>query len=498
MTTFPFAAWRPDAFNVNTAYAGKASGVLPKANGYGPWPGLATSSLAVASVVRGAVVARLTNGNTAVYCGTATKLYKFAGIATSWTDVSRSSGGSYAVPSDGFWSFAQFGKYLIAANGVDAVQVIDVDSGTEFAALGGSPPVASYVKVVGDFVWLLNLGSTLGSVVPSGKVQLQWSGFNDHDHWTLGEKSSDFASFPTGGFVMGCSTQLGGVVFLERGIWRFVRHPEKIFDFAQAYEEQGTSSPYSIVGHEQETYFYGSDGFCAIGLNGLRPIGNEWVDNWFLENSNQERVGVVIGALDPLKMRVFWLFPSTSNTSTVLDRIICYDIVNTDRPWSEATVQASCLFQGATPGVTLSDLATLYTTLGGIPYPMGSRVWLGGAPGLAAFDSVNKLGFFSGSNLEAVAQTAQFQPIPGKRCFVNGFRLLGDASPVSGRISVAERTQDSETWKTPGTLNAQGLIPQRGSGKYLRCEVTIPAGSNWDHLHGVDFMDDDLVQDGVK
>ena len=498
--TIPFAAWRPDVWNTGSQYAGAASGVLPKANGYGPWPGLAVTSLAVASVVRGAFVARLSNGNSVIYCGTATALYRFAGIATAWTDVTRLAGGAYAVPSDGFWSFAQFGKYLIAVNGVDAVQVIDVDAGNNFAALGGSPPIARYVRVVGDHVWLADLGSTLGptGIAQSGRVQIQWSGFRDHTAWELGSKSSDFASFPTGGFVQGCSTQLGGLVFLERGIWRFVSHPNKIFDFASAYEEQGTSAPYSIIPHEQTTFFYGTDGFGAIGIEGLKSIGDEWVNNWFLENCNQERVNVIIGALDPLKMRVFWAFPSSSNSSTILDRVICHDILNQERPWSEATLQTSCIFQGSSPGTTLADLATLYTTLSGIPYPLGSRVWLGGAPGLAAFDSLNKLGFFSGPNLAATVQTSQFQPVPGRRCYVNGFRLLGDASSVTGRVYVAERTQDTETPKAPGSLNAQGLIPQRASGKYLRAEVSIPAATDWDHLHGIEFMDDDVVQDGVR
>jgi len=500
MAPIPFAAWRPDVFNTGSPFAGAASGVLPKANGYGPWPSLAPTSLAVADTVRGAIVARLTNGNTVVYCGTASKLYRFAGVATSWTNVTRVSGGDYAVPTDGFWSFAQFGNILIAANGVDTPQYINVDSGSNFAVLAGSPPVGRYVKVVGDFVWLIDLASAIGpsGVAPSGRVQIQWSGFRKSDHWTLNDRLSDFATFPSGGFVQGCSTQQGGFVFLEREIWAFARDPVKGFDFAKIQEEQGVDAPYSIVGHEQTTYLHGTDGFCSIGAGGVVPIGSEWVDKWFTETCNPERITVVQGALDPIKMRVFWLFPSTSNSSSVLDRIICYDALNKDRPWSEATVQASCLFQGATPGATLSDLQSLYGSVGAVPYPLGSRVWVGGAPLMAAFDSAYKLAFFSGPNLEATVQTSQFQPIPGRRSFVNGFRVLGDASTLTGRISVAERTQDTETWKASGTLNAQGLVPQRGSGKYIRHEVTIPAGTEWDHLHGVEYMDDDVVQDGVK
>lgn len=498
----PFVAWRPDAWNNGSPYSGVASGVLPKANGYGPWPSLASTSESVGSAVRGAFVARLTNGNSVVYCGTEKKLYRFAGIATAWENVTRQDTGSdddYALPTGGFWSFAQFGNILIAVNGADEPQYIDVDVGTEFDDIAGAP-IARYVKVVGDFVWLLDLASAVGpsGVAPSGRVQLQWSGFRDYDHWDIGDKSSDFATFPTGGFVVGATSQLGGVVFLEREIWRFVRDSVKIFDFAPVHEEQGVDAPYSIVGDEQSTYFHGTDGFSSIGPSGLVAIGNEWIDNWFLETCNPERINVIQGALDPIKKRVFWLFPSTSNASTVMDRVLCYDVLNRERPWSEATIEASCIFQGATPGATLDDLQTLYGSVGAVPYPLGSRVWVGGAPFLSAFDSAYKMAFFNGPNLEARVQTAQFQPIPGRRFYCNGFRVLGDAETVTGKISTAERTQDAEAWKASGTLNAQGLIPQRGSGKYLRAEVTIPAGTEWDHLHGIEFFDDDLQQDGMR
>jgi hypothetical protein len=32
----------------------------------------------------------------------------------------------------------------------------------------------------------------------------------------------------------------------------------------------------------------------------------------------------------------------------------------------------------------------------------------------------------------------------------------------------------------------------------MRAEVKIPAATDWKHLHGVDFQDDDLRQDGAR
>lgn len=500
----PFPAWRPDAFPLTTGFAKDVSGVLPAAGGWGPWGALEALSAAVAAAVRGAFIARSSAGAAQIFAGTATKLYKYAS-ASSWTEVTRGIGtvvDNYALATDNSWSFDQFGDYLIAVNGVDEPQVFNLTSSTEFADLGGSPPVgAAGVKAVGDHVWLYNFTSAIGpsGVVPSGKVQIQWSGFRDHDYWTLGEKSSDFATFPSGGFVQGCTTQLAGLVFLERAIWRYVKDPIKVFDFAPVQEEQGCAAPSSIVQHEGDAFFYGTDGFGAIGTSGLRMIGNEWVNDWFLDQVNQSRFKAIIGALDPVNMRVYWIYPDSSNSSSYTrNGIICHDMRNQERPWSKAAIETEFILSGATPGASLDDLTTLYSTLSGVPFPIGSDAWLGGAPRLAAFDGAHKFSTFTGNGVEATVETAEFEPIPGRRFYCNGFRLVGDASAATGLVHVKERPQDTMTPKASASLTSTGLIPARASGKILKVEATVPSGEIWGFMSGVDFAQGDLVPDGVR
>src|SRR3990167_2506787 len=123
-----FGPWQPDTYGLNTELTGDASGVLPTANGYGPWPDLSAVSAALAATCFGATTIRKTDGTLVVYAGTATKLYRYASL-TSWTDVTRAAGGDYSLPSGEYWSFAQFGANLIAVQGGDVPQTIDVDSG---------------------------------------------------------------------------------------------------------------------------------------------------------------------------------------------------------------------------------------------------------------------------------------------------------------------------------------------------------------------------------
>lgn len=493
----PFGKWGPDQYGLNSELAGEAKGLLPSARGYEPWPALAETSAALTTTpCRGAFAARTSSGSTVIFAGSATKLYKFASVS-SWTDVTRSSGGNYALGSDNYWSFAQFDDLIIAVNGVDDPQFIDVNSGTNFAALGGSPPVAKFVKVVGDVVLLMQLGSAQGAIASEGSIQVINSGFRDPDYWTVGKKSCDFDTFWNGGAVQGATNILAGLLFTQKTIQRMVQtQGKKLLAFAPVTEEIGTEAPHSIVTRGNEAFLYSTQGFIAAGQGGIRPIGNEWIDNWFLENVNSGRVAMTKGAFDPIKMRVFWLFASPTNETYYLDHILAYDIA-LDR-WTHAEVTASYLFAAATPGQTLSDLTSAYGSLSAVPYPLGSPVWKGGAPSLAAFSEDDKLAFFAGDYLTGTAQTSRMQLIPGKRCQVNGWRPLTDAENATSRVAKAEKPTATDSWTSEGSMNPAGRVTRMSSGRYHKFELTVAAGEDWNDLQGVQLSDDgdDYLPDG--
>jgi hypothetical protein len=195
--------------------------------------------------------------------------------------------------------------------------------------------------------------------------------------------------------------------------------------------------------------------------------------------------------------RIFWLYPRASNaSSTTLDGLIVYDIER-DR-WTHAVVALSYIFTAATAGVTLAALAALYASLAAVPYPFGSDIWRGGAPGLAAFDASNKLCFFTGLPMAASVQTSPFEPIPGGRCFVRGFRLLGDPATATGRVGGSERPQTAVSWGAAQGVNGQGRIPARLSTRIAQFQVDVPAGTSWSSLGGIDFDEGDVAADGRR
>lgn len=485
-----FGLWRPDLDGSDTDQVLDALNVLPQPDGYGPWPGLATTSEALEAVARGACIARASDGSIVIFVGTEDALWKFAATGDPWTDVSRLAGGAYAVPTGERWKFRQYGPRLHAWNGADEPQVITIDGGTNFADTGGSPPVARTGAVIGGHVMLGDLST--------GRRMVHWSGLENDAYWTPGRKRCDFQEFPDGGIVRGITGyELGGVVLQADTVRRVVsRSDTAVFEFYRIDDAQGTSSPDSIVSYKALTFYYGVDGFAVVGTDGSsEDIGVGMVDDWFKEDCHQSRLATICGARDPTRPRIFWLYPSSQNASSlILDRCICYDIKL--KAWSHAELSASVIFTAASPGYTLEGLDAEFADLDAMEVSLDSPVWQGGVPALGAFDSNFKLALSAGSNLAATVQSAKFQPIPRRRFYVNGFTLDIDTPAATGRVGVADRKQDALAFGASQSLTAQGLIPAHSSGSYMVVEASVPAGTNWDRVRGFDFPDGELVDDG--
>jgi hypothetical protein len=503
MVTIPFGRWGPDAATLDAGLAGEASGVRPGLTSYLPFPQMAASSLALAAACRGAFTARTTSNAIAIFAGTSTKLYKFAGVATAWTDYTRLAGGNYAVGTDDLWQFAQFGDVVFATQITDALQGITLTGGVNFAAAAGSPPKGRYIGVVGDFL-------ILGNTDTSSK-EVRWSARNDAATWTKGQKDADSQTFPDGGDVMGLAGfEQGGLIFQTDIVRRMMsRQDAAIFEFHRIETSQGTLAPYSIINRQGTSYYYGTNGFQMISLDGSSAaIGANWVDAWFIANSNAStRPKAIIGSYDPASPQVFWLFAASGNaTSSTFDHVLCFDPTLKDSdygPWTHAPISASMVFPAATTATTLENLGVAglgYTSMDTlVPYSLDADIWKGGAPRIGLFDSAFKLNFLTGTPMAATLQTGLFQPIEGKRCFVNGFRFVGDSPDAIGRIYTSERQQSAETPGATSTVNAQGIIYRRASGRHIRMEVTIPAGAAWTKASGISLDDPGLVkEDGQR
>jgi hypothetical protein len=507
MPILPFGPWEPDSSGVDARDDGGrvvlqvAKNVYPTKTGYGPVPSLSAitpNALSATETCVGLTFARQSSsGGYLLFAGTRTKLFMYASDTQTWTDVSRTSGGAYNVSTDDYWSFAQFGNQLIAVNFNDDPQVIDVNSPSHFVALGGSPPKARYVTVVGDFVVL--------GCLSTNERKVRNSAINDAAGWTVGTNLCDEQEFPDGGRVTGIAGGEFGWILQEKSIRKMDFHAgaDIAFSFERVEREHGAAAGYSVVSTINAVFFLSDDGFYAFGANGLVPIGAQRINKWFQQNSDTVRFFSVVAFADPYAPRIAWAFFNAAS-STTFDRLLIYDW-QLDR-WSYGEVSAQFWATSVTSGLTLEGL-DIYGSIdpdgmgGGVPYSLDSRVWEGGRPVIGAIDTSGRLSFLEAPTpLDARLTTAPLRLNASARANVSAVEPVGvfNGASLAIRVGRRERTQEAIDYTAViAPSERSGIARMKASGRFHEIETSITQGPGalWTHAQGLDVT---ATADGRK
>jgi hypothetical protein len=391
-----------------------------------------------------------------------------------------------ALSSDAQWQFAQFGNLVFATQKNTVLQVYNLSSSSAFADCAGSPPQASYISVVGRFLVLSGL--------LSNPFRIHWSGLNDTTQWTSGTNSSDFQDFPDGGIVRGVAGGEFGTIFQDQAIRRMSYIPGSalIFQIERITQDQGLFAPYSIVSAGDVVYFHSAHGFHKIAPGGFpEQIGRERVDRTFFDDLDKAELRMFIGAYDPRTTRVFWAYKSTSGSTGLYDKILGYDTA-LDR-WFPIEMTGEYILGMSQPGITLENLDAISSSIDALGASLDSFA-VSTQPLIAQFNSSHKIGFFSGSNLEATLETAE-QGTDGRRIFINGFRPVTDSATVYGSASYRERVSATPTSLTEIAMNSRtGRCDLRRSTRYSRMKIRIPSATTWTYAAGVE---PDIRQEGL-
>jgi hypothetical protein len=482
----PFAEFAPDQPGLDSGASGHVLNVVPlTAQSYGPLPALAPVGTALSARCQGAASFRGPDGSILNVAGDAAKLYRWDGA--SWNDVSRLSGPYSTAPEQG-WSYTQFGSKVVAVNGSDQPQVIDIASPNPFADLPG-PQKARFAATVRDFVMLGQLDTDQSAV--------QWSAINDISSWSPGIDQSDIQSFPDGGRVTGLVGGQYAIIFQETAIRRGTYvGPDLIFQFDAISTERGCAAAGSVASYQQLVFFLAADGFFLLsGGEAERPIGDQKVDAWFWANVNQSYLHRISAAIDSSRKLYLVAFPSTDSATGAPDTLLIYNWT-IDR-WSRAEIGVDILCRMMNKlGETLDSLDLIYPDLDAMPLSLDS-VLLSGSPlaKLGAFDFGNRMAFFEGGNLAAEIDSIEAEVMPGGRTFLGAIRPVVDGGDLSVRVGTRERATDPVMWSAEVAQNAIGACPLRSSARYHRARVKIGADGQWSHAQGIDI---EAVQEGAR
>ncbi len=182
----PFGEWLPDQPAHGMKGANVATNVYHTLGSYKRFPSLVpySASSTVGKDAHGSGSFR--DNSNVVYNFVATKTDIFQLASGSFT----SRKGSLTGDDTDYWTFTQFGQYVIASNGVDQPQYYLMGTSTNFANLNaiqtaGTTPLFRVSGVVRDFL-------VTGNIV-NATNRIHWSGINDISAWS--GKQSDFQTY---------------------------------------------------------------------------------------------------------------------------------------------------------------------------------------------------------------------------------------------------------------------------------------------------------------
>ena len=476
----PFGEWLPDQPDHGKQGANVATNVYHAANTYKRFPSLvAYSSNTTSTDSKGAGSFRDNSNTVYNFVATRTNLYQL----TSGAFTSRKA--SLTGDHDDFWTFTQFGEYVIASNGVDAAQYYLMGTSTNFANLtaiqtAGTAPVFRVSGVVRDFLVVGNITNATN--------RIQWSGINDITVWS--GKQSDSQDLPgSGGQVVAITSGEVGYVFRQNQIIRMdYVGGAVVFRLSVISPNRGAVYGRTVCQDNRQIFFYADDGFYQINGDQIIPIGVEKVNRYFDLNLNKAYADRICAAVDPFNQLAMWLFPSTSNaanTTGICDKIIIYNYAT--KKWSLANASASTIFSQFVGAYTVELMDILSQNLENINAALDTDFWSGGQVLLGGIDSDYKAAIFSGTDNECEVETAEIEPFPGMRANITGVRPIVDATATL-TVKARERLADTESETSSVSMRDSGINPVRKSGRYIRANVKVPSGTTFTHAQGIDLV----------
>ena len=478
----PFGEWLPDYPPHLNPGANVATNVYYAATSYKPFPSLVTySSNDLGANSKGAGSFRSTGNVSFNFAATTTDIYQL----DAGTFTSRKS--SLTGGDTDFFTFTQFGDYIIVTNGVDAPQYYLMGTSTNFAdlssiATSGTVPIFRTSGVIRDFLVTGNQ--------TSNRNRVQWCGINDLTTWAAGTKQSDFQDLPgSGGQIVAITSGEYGYVFRQNEILRMdYVGGSTVFRFSVISPNRGAVYGKTVCQDNRRAFFYADDGFFEINGDQVKPIGAEKVNRFFDVDLNKAFTDRIVAAVDPFNQLAIWLYPGASNAGNITgicDKVIIYNYVT--EKWSLANVNASTIFTQFVGAYTVEQMDLISQNLENINISLDTPFWNGGQLYLGAINDSYEAAIFSGDPGEVELETTELELFPGLRSDITEVRPIVDAQATVA-ISTRERLADSPTVSSYSSMVTSGTVPVRSSGRYIRANVKISSGTVWNHAQGVDFV----------
>lgn len=475
-----FGEWLPDLPGLSNPGLTVAQNVIPRAGGYGPFPGTTDAGVgALDAACLGAIGGRDGAGLAFLFAGDTSKLYKLAG----GTLADASKAGGYSVWPNARWEFVRDGNIFIGVTPGQRPQRYNLVGGPgEWEDLNASAPKARHAGIVDRHLVLGNFfDDAYGwDETPDG---IWWPAIDNPTAWP--EPGTDLAIEVqsdrqelkgNGGKVMAIASgaEVGGV-FQEHAVHRmdFVG-PPTMFTINRVEPAQGLLVPGLAIPYKRGVFYLAEDGFYTFDFTSVSPVGKEKWNSHFLADLDFDNAHRVTWATDPGSTRIAVAYPGSGNTGGRPNRILIYDWALDRAALVNLEVEALVVAGASQPGTDVDSM----TGDVDVDYPI-SFDFLGLAlqsPLLALFDSAHTASLVNGTSLVATLETADLEHYPGRRAFVSGVRPIVTDDETTVSVAPKGLAHDALFYRDPTSMARDGRCPQRADGRYHRYRTTVPAG----------------------
>jgi hypothetical protein len=475
----PFGAWEPDRSELESGIADGAN-ILPIANGWGPMPGLfvTDSAEAVPDPIIGGYATQDTSGGWLEFVAGGDKVYRLA------NDFTLNTIDSGRTPTDGDdWSFQQFGAYLLYTNTTDGLIAYNVETGGAVSVIAAAMNPRVVFECANQVVAL----DCLNANGDRDNKLLRTSAIGNHTEWA--KNGADYQPIQDGGaLVGGCKLTQNTAFIAQEQSLRLMQFGAMSsgsnFSLTMVSAVTGAVGMRSIVPGDGVVGFLATDGYYLFSAGGgLKNIGAERVNRWFLDTVDQSALTKVQGALDPLRKIMWWRFKRASDVSDTVTQVMIGYSLTLDRWIPPVLVPTTYLMRSATPGFLADDVDTLMDDL---DFPADGRYFDGGQPQFGAFDENGKFGYFIGGSLPAsITSRVANSPVSDMIGRATG---IDDAPSGTLTLGTKDALSDPINWRAPAGRGRAGSYPLRGRGLNIAFRRDIPAGAQWSYAKGVDHV----------
>lgn len=469
------AGWTPDLTPEDTLKAGGlqvCKNVMPVNRHYKPLNDKLTYNPNVfTGTILGGIYAQADDGQYYNFVGTSSKLYRFN--KTTITDITRTTG-DY---TSNYWSFAEYGNWIIATNYADDVQVLKGYAAANFQALGGSPPRAKFC-VVNNSHLVLGFLNEAGVTYPK---KIRWSARENPEDWTpsliTGAGSQNLPD------IIGNITGLGNfgenfIIASENSISiAYFTGTKYTFDFQiNAIKNIGCFYPQSFISIGSMVFFWGKDSIYMFDgqIHDIgRNVRNTIINNISIQHSHRINV-----AHDKEKKLIIWAYPTASSTG-VPDRLLFYNY-DEDR-WSYGSVSVESIFMGAIGGIFINDLTASIINQTNIL--INSNYWLNKNIVPIVGDTDGTVKTFNGSQLTSELESGEFASEPSvitvTKAYIPIYNLTG-----TGQVIIKHRksTLDTQSSSSASSIKSDGRVDLRTTDRRLALNLQA---SSYDKIGNV-------------